>query len=148
MYLTTSTIYGVKTEHWDLNFIETCYIILMDTDLLCELVTLLLMLGVQMGEMPKLGWPIGLVKHAVWADFLVFPIPSVTFNFQNRSFIPAYPIILFIGMLGKFSDCAYVHRDTRQEACLFRQCSFCHIHRKCYRHIVSSVADLLPAWIS
>jgi hypothetical protein len=60
------------------------------------------MLGIQIGEMSKLGWLIGLVKHAIWADFLVFPIPAVTFNFQNPSFIPAHPITPFIGMLGKF----------------------------------------------
>jgi hypothetical protein len=42
------------------------------TYLLCELVTSLLIRGIQMGEMSKLGWPIGLVKHAIWADFLYF----------------------------------------------------------------------------
>jgi hypothetical protein len=30
------------------------------------------MRGVQMGEMPKVVWLIGLVKHAVWADSLYF----------------------------------------------------------------------------
>jgi hypothetical protein len=28
----------------------------------------MLMRGIQMGEMSKLGWPIGLLKHAIWAD--------------------------------------------------------------------------------
>jgi hypothetical protein len=41
-----------------------------NTDLLCELETSLLMGGIQMREMSKLDWPIGLVKHATWADFL------------------------------------------------------------------------------
>jgi hypothetical protein len=44
---------------------------------------------VDMGEIPKLGWLIGFVKHAVWA------IPS----FQNPGFIPTYPVI-FKCMLG------------------------------------------------
>jgi hypothetical protein len=38
------------------------------TDLPCELLTSLLIRGIQMGEMSKLGWLIGLVKHAIWAD--------------------------------------------------------------------------------
>jgi hypothetical protein len=41
------------------------------TDLPCELLTsLLLMRGIQMGEMSKLGWLIGLLKLAIWADSL------------------------------------------------------------------------------
>jgi hypothetical protein len=31
--------------------------------------------------------------------FLVFPIPAITFSFQNPSFIPAYLMTLFISML-------------------------------------------------
>jgi hypothetical protein len=42
------------------------------TDLPCELLTSLLIRGIQMGEMSKLGWLIGLVKHAIWADPLYF----------------------------------------------------------------------------
>jgi hypothetical protein len=42
------------------------------TDLLCELETSLLMTGNQREEMSKLGWLIGLVKHAIWADSLYF----------------------------------------------------------------------------
>jgi hypothetical protein len=39
---------------------------------LCEWVTSLLLRGIQMGEMSKLGWLIGLVKYAIWADPLYF----------------------------------------------------------------------------
>jgi hypothetical protein len=35
------------------------------TDLLCELETSLLIRGIQIGEMSKLGWLIGLIKHAI-----------------------------------------------------------------------------------
>jgi hypothetical protein len=42
------------------------------TDLLCELQTSLLMGGIQIGEMSKLGSLIGLVKHAMWASSLYF----------------------------------------------------------------------------
>jgi hypothetical protein len=42
------------------------------TDLLCELETSLLMREIQMGEMFKLGWLIGLVNHAIWANSLYF----------------------------------------------------------------------------
>jgi hypothetical protein len=43
-----------------------------DTDLLCELETLLPIRGIHIGEMFKLGCPIGLLKHAIWADSLYF----------------------------------------------------------------------------
>jgi hypothetical protein len=39
---------------------------------LCELETTLLMRGIQIGEMSKLGWLIGLIKRAIWADSLYF----------------------------------------------------------------------------
>jgi hypothetical protein len=42
------------------------------TDLLCELVNSLLIRGIQLGEMSKLGWLIGLIKHAIRADSLYF----------------------------------------------------------------------------
>jgi hypothetical protein len=42
------------------------------TDLLCELETPLLIRGIQIGEISELGWLIGLVKHATWADCLYF----------------------------------------------------------------------------
>jgi hypothetical protein len=42
------------------------------TDLLCEVETSLLIRGIQIGEMSKLGWLIGLVKHAIWANSLYF----------------------------------------------------------------------------
>ena len=34
-----------------------------DADLLCELMTSLLITGTRMGETSKLGWLIGLIKH-------------------------------------------------------------------------------------
>jgi hypothetical protein len=40
-------------------------------DLPCELITSVLIRGVQMGEMSKLGLLIGMVKHAICADSLV-----------------------------------------------------------------------------
>jgi hypothetical protein len=40
-------------------------------DLPCELVTSLMIKGSHMGEMSKLGWLIGLVKHAIWADSFI-----------------------------------------------------------------------------
>jgi hypothetical protein len=42
------------------------------TDLHFVLVTSLLIKGIQMGEMSKLGWLIGLVVHAIWADSFYF----------------------------------------------------------------------------
>jgi hypothetical protein len=39
---------------------------------LFELVTSLLMRRIQMGEISKLGWLTGLVRHAMWADSVYF----------------------------------------------------------------------------
>jgi hypothetical protein len=41
----------------------------------CDLLTSLLIRGIQMDEMSKLGWLIGLVKHATWANSLHFLDP-------------------------------------------------------------------------
>jgi hypothetical protein len=35
-------------------------------DLLCDLITSLLIRGIQMGELSKLGWLIGLDKYVIW----------------------------------------------------------------------------------
>jgi hypothetical protein len=42
------------------------------TDRLCELETSLLMRGIHIGEMYKLGSLIGLVKNAIYADSLYY----------------------------------------------------------------------------
>jgi hypothetical protein len=39
---------------------------------LCKLETSLLIRGIQMGELSNLGWLIGLVKYAIWANSLYF----------------------------------------------------------------------------
>jgi hypothetical protein len=39
---------------------------------LCELLISLLIKGIQMGEMSKVGWLIGLVKLAIWLDSFYF----------------------------------------------------------------------------
>jgi hypothetical protein len=53
-----------------------------------------------MGEISQLGWQIGLVKHVIWADSLYFLYLLLLAISKNPSFIPAYPMTLFIGMLG------------------------------------------------
>jgi hypothetical protein len=66
------------------------------TNLPCELLTSSQIRGIQIGEMSKLGWLIGLVKHAICTDSLYFLhllLPSI-------SNIPAYPMALFVRMLG------------------------------------------------
>jgi hypothetical protein len=51
-------------------------------------------------------------------QFLVFPIPAVTVNFQNPSFIPAYPMTLFKTKhtLMKFTHENRPERDPQQMA--------------------------------
>jgi hypothetical protein len=67
-----SFIYEVKPEHSRLkpygNSWRSCHVI----QIFSELETSLLMRGIQIGEMSKLGWLIGLTKHAIWADSLYF----------------------------------------------------------------------------
>jgi hypothetical protein len=58
------------------------------------------MRGIHIGKMSRLGWLIGLVEHAIWADSLYFLYLLLLFNFQNPSVIPAYSVTLLIGMLG------------------------------------------------
>jgi hypothetical protein len=41
-------------------------------DLLCEMLTSLLIMGIQMGEMSKLGWLIRSIEQAIWAASLYF----------------------------------------------------------------------------
>jgi hypothetical protein len=48
--------------------------------------------NVQTGLAYQIGY------HAIWADSLYFPYLPLSFNFQNPSFIPAYPLTLFIGI--------------------------------------------------
>jgi hypothetical protein len=76
-----------------------------------------------------------------------FHIPTAAFNYKTPSFILDYPMILFVGILG-ISYYPDFHGVLWLEVCLIRQCSFCHIHRKCYGHTMQSVADLFPAWFS
>jgi hypothetical protein len=65
-------------------------------------------------------------------------------NFQNPSFIPDDPMTLLIGVPeDPLLNCVRGHGSKRLEVCLFRQCSFCHIHRQTdrqtdYRHTVLS----------
>jgi hypothetical protein len=61
------------------------------------LVTSSLIRGIQIGEISKLGWLIGFVKHAIRAEFLT---PAVAFNFHNPDFIPDKPMALLVSMSG------------------------------------------------
>jgi hypothetical protein len=111
--------------------------------------TSLLMRGLQMGEPSKLGWLIGLVKHAIWADSLYFlhmlllEISSLLYDPLRR-----HVGIILIFLEDPVGDYACVHEAARLEFCLFRQCSFCHIHRGYCGCTVPSVADLFAAWFS
>jgi hypothetical protein len=85
--------------------------------------------------------------------FHIFSIPAITFNFQNNLIQLYDPLhrrvmLILIFLEGPVGDCACVHAAAQLEVCLFRQCSFCHIHREYYRRTVQSVADLFPAWFS
>jgi hypothetical protein len=75
--------------------------------------------------------------------FLVFSVPAVTFSFQILA--SSQPLHRHVGLILIFleypvGDCACVHGAARLEVCLFRQCSFCHIHREYCRCTVPSVA--------
>jgi hypothetical protein len=81
-------------------------------------------------------------------QFLVFPIPAVTFNFQNHSFIPAYPLSRYVGLILIFLedplwDCAHVHGATWLKVCLFHHSA---TFTRNAIDAVPSVMDLLLAW--
>jgi hypothetical protein len=42
------------------------------TDLPCDFLSSLMIRGIQTGEMSKLGWLVGLVKHAIWAHSISY----------------------------------------------------------------------------
>jgi hypothetical protein len=69
---TASAICWGKPEHLKLkpygNPWRICHVI----DLICELETSLLMRGIQIGEMFRLVWLIGVLKYVIWADSLYF----------------------------------------------------------------------------
>jgi hypothetical protein len=59
-------ICGMRTEHGILGLNLSCH-----SDLF-ESATSSLIRGIQMGQMSKLGWLIGLFTHAIWAESLYF----------------------------------------------------------------------------
>jgi hypothetical protein len=61
-----SDICGVKTEHARFKRVKLKNLS-RHTDVF-DVVSSSLMKGIQMGEMFKLGWLIGSVKHAIWPD--------------------------------------------------------------------------------
>jgi hypothetical protein len=58
-------------------------------NLLCELVTSFMIWGIHMGDVSKLGWLIGLVEHAMWADSLYFLY--LLFQFPKPYLYPSLP---------------------------------------------------------
>jgi hypothetical protein len=70
------------------------------TYLLCELEASLLMRGIQIGKISKLGWLSGLVKHVILANSLYSLYLLLLSIFQNPSIIPVFTMVLFIDMLG------------------------------------------------
>jgi hypothetical protein len=59
-------------------------------DFPCELLTSLPTRGLQMGEVSTLGWMIGLVKHAIWADSFIF-YACCYFQFPKSQLHPSLP---------------------------------------------------------
>jgi hypothetical protein len=92
------------SKSWKLGAIPLCKLVKSlshYTDFLCELVTSLLIRGIQMGEMSKLGWLIGFLKHTIWADSLHFH-PSFSLSF--RSVHASSQFLLHIFLLSPFTS--------------------------------------------
>jgi hypothetical protein len=88
-----------------------------------------------MEEMSKLGWLIGLVKHATSADsFCLLYLRLLAISKILASSQPTHdPLHRHVGLIVIYLEDpvggrARVHGAARLEVCLFRQCSFCHIH--------------------
>jgi membrane protein CcdC involved in cytochrome C biogenesis len=68
---TVRRICGVKREHPRLEHTKLMKNLLRQSNFF-DLVTLLLIRGIQMGEMAKLGWLMGFANHAIWAISMYF----------------------------------------------------------------------------
>jgi hypothetical protein len=125
------------------------------TYLLCELETSLLMRGIQIVEMSKLGWLIGLVMHAIWADSLYFlnllllSISKILASSQPIQCPSTYACWAKCDFLRRFSLrlclCSW-SRTTR--GLPVSPIYLLPIHRKYYRLTAPSAVDLFPAWFS
>jgi hypothetical protein len=93
---TSGAICEVKTEYSGLKPYRRHMNLSDRADISCEMLTSLLIRQFQMGEMSELGRLVELVKHAIWADSLYF----LYLLLLSVSQIPAYHMILFMGMLG------------------------------------------------
>jgi hypothetical protein len=89
---TASTICRVKIEYGSLKRICPMKNVSCHSDLL-ELVASSPISRIQRGEISKLGWLMGSVKHTIWAT------PALTFTFQNPSSSLPYITTLLVGML-------------------------------------------------
>jgi hypothetical protein len=84
-----------------------------------------------MGEKSKLDWLIVLVQHVVW-DYSLYFMLLLLLSVSKilASFQPTHdPLHRHVGLEDPLSNCDCVHGATRLEFYLFRQCSFCHIHK-------------------
>jgi hypothetical protein len=95
---------------------------------LCELVTSLLISSIQMEEMSRLGWLIGLVKQAIWVDSLLEYFLYILLLSISKFVASSQPTIILIFLEDPVGNCACIHEAARLDVCLFRQCSFCHVH--------------------
>jgi hypothetical protein len=131
---------GVKTEHARLKHINP----IKNSSRLTDLFQLVPLLLIRESRWERYqNWATGYTRQMGW--FFVFPVPAVSFNFQNRSFIPPsswIPIFLEDPLWNN----AHVHGATQLEVCLFCQCSSCHIHKEYYRHTEKPVVDFFLAW--
>jgi hypothetical protein len=81
-------------------------------DLFCELEPSLLMKGVQIREISKLAWLIGLVKHVIWADSLYFLYLLLLSIYDP---LHRHVGLIFIFLEDPVRDCAFSPPSLRTE---------------------------------
>jgi hypothetical protein len=121
----------------------------------CSFLTSVVITGVQMREMSKLGWLIRWSSRDMWVDSLYFLY--VVFGSICKTFA-SFQDILWPFLYACWADfdfsskphvrlylCSLMH--TFIEVCLFRQCNI-HKHMGCCTHTASSAGHLWPVQFS
>jgi hypothetical protein len=100
-----------------------------------DLVTSSTIRGIQMGEISRLGWLIGVFKHSIWAYslyFLCLLLLSISKILASSQTVHDRPrrhfVLIWIFLADPLSNYAYSHGGSRLVVCLFHQCIFCNTY--------------------
>jgi hypothetical protein len=115
----------------------------------CSFLTSAAIMGVQMGEISKLGWLIGWSTRDTWADsfyFLYAVFSSIRKTFASLQhtlwFLRTHVGLFLIFQADPVSGYICTPYCVLLKACLFRRCNICHNHMGYCTHTASSAGHL------